>query len=727
MNQLKQTVALVRSISLCCLFLIGSLSLLPAQIWETTVDSTELQRLENRKSLQADPDVQNKVDEEINEYRLLMLSYEWWNLPTDREEKRMSKAKESRYQPYDSPLENTAWRNTNGVLYRNQGKVRPKQDLIVLGWHPYWEKEAYKTYNFQLLTHVAYYGYEVNPFTGGYKNFRAIHDFESSDLIQTAHLDTCKVLLTVSNRGYDSHEIFFTSEPQVQKNLIDSLRLILLRTGADGLDLNFEEVPIEYKKDFLDFIRELSFAVREDNNNYTISLSLPLYDKDNIYDLNRLKPWVDFFVVNGFNFHLDPTQLKEGPLSPLLTKDAPIRSSMFLYEQYTNLASLLASEFTVSNVTILHNERHINRLKDSLNMFIRSYYRNLEYDDFDITDILNTIRKTKNSRDVPLWLTPNINAVLRRTRCKATLSQTKSAAKDADKTRFFLFEPTRDTLRVKEYPLFLHIGEVQSEVDSQLFDLNSVVEHYKSRIGGDQKSSLVLGLPYHGAVWYQDRERNRDFEGYIPYSEILKLIEQGQASVDYDKATHSLIATLRDSLGGVYRVYFDNSTSLGRKYNFAVNQGLGGVGLWALGADYSHTELWATLEESFVNRRVWNEEKGVYERVTVDKGNKVNFTIQYLLKRFSPLTFATLFFITIFICISFCFSVLDWKVRDVLFYTGAFRIFYLVLFTIIVLVLGNWLGLFENKVLTFVIGTALGLLLMWAASNLVSKNHRKLP
>ena len=158
-----------------------------------------------------------------------------------------------------------------------------------------------------------------------------------------------------------------------------------------------------------------------------------------------------------------------------------------------------------------------------------------------------------------------------------------------------------------------------------------------------------------------------------------------------------------------------------------MSEDLGGVGIWALGADYAHTDLWSTIEASFYDKKIWNADKNLHQSVKVDKANKVGYTLQYLLKRFSALIFATLIFIAIFICISFGFSILDWKVRDVLFYSGAFRIFYLLLFTIVILILGNTFNWFQNKALTFAIGTALGLMLTWISSNLVQNNHQKLP
>jgi hypothetical protein len=709
-----------------------------AQLFGDQLDSLEQQRLDNIKVLQAKPLIQNKVDYKIDQQRLLMLSQEWFGIPTYTEQKKIENALESKYLPYNTSLENPAWLNKNGVFYRNKPGVYRKQSAslmsknsklsapIVMGWHPYWEGGSYKTYNYKLLTHLAFYGYEVNPFTGGYKNFEAINDFVHNEIIMTAHLDSCKVLLTVSCRGFDENEIFFTSEPEVQQNLIDSLRYLLQITGADGVDLNFEDVPLNYKAHFLGFVEALSFGLREDDFDNVISMTLPLYDEDNVFDLEKLQPWVDFFVISGHDFHIQPTELKEGPLSPLLSKDASIRGTQFLYQVYTTLDKLLASPYDISDVILEQSPEYEKKLIDSLNYQIRWIYRNLEYKPFDLTDVLNTIKITKDHTGRPMWMTPAINRLLRRTNCIGVLSKKYDAARKNEQVGFFIFEPKKDSLVLKELDLFENITVV-SEVDSQMFDLNALVQVYKNRIGSNHASSLVLGLTYNGAVWYKGRGLDKKFDGYMPYSEIIRLAERGRASIVYDKATHSLEATVRDSLGGVYKIYFDNSTSLGRKFDFAASEDLGGVGIWPLGADYAHTDLWSTIEASFYDKKVWNADKSTYQSVKVDKANKVGYTLLYLLKRFSALIFATLIFIAIFICISFGFSILDWKVRDVLFYSGAFRIFYLILFTIVLLILGNTFNWFQNKALTFAIGTGLGLLLTWIASNLVQNNHQKLP
>src|SRR5687768_14572427 len=38
----------------------------------------------------------------------------------------------------------------------------------VFGWNPYWAGTAYNNYNYNLLSTVAYFSYEVDTATGGY-------------------------------------------------------------------------------------------------------------------------------------------------------------------------------------------------------------------------------------------------------------------------------------------------------------------------------------------------------------------------------------------------------------------------------------------------------------------------------------------------------------------------------------------------------------------------------
>jgi len=50
------------------------------QLWGDELDSIEQVQLERRQVLKATPPIQERVDDKINEHRLLMLAYEWWEL-----------------------------------------------------------------------------------------------------------------------------------------------------------------------------------------------------------------------------------------------------------------------------------------------------------------------------------------------------------------------------------------------------------------------------------------------------------------------------------------------------------------------------------------------------------------------------------------------------------------------------------------------------------------------
>jgi hypothetical protein len=671
------------------------------------------QRLEERK--EKDKKVEDKVVIELNKKRFTNLSRKWWGMPTETDQEKIDRGRYLRY--YEPQGVNTLLAS-EGAIYRHQKEITNDQNLIVWGWHPYWSRDAFKTYDFSLLTHVGFYGYELNPFTGGYTNFDAIHEFRNSELIQVAHKDSCKVLLTLACHKPEKSEIFFTSNPIVRQNTIDSLKAILFYTYADGVEINFEEVPAEFKADFKDFVRELSFQLREFDPNITIAMTLPLYDPKNVYDIGFYQHWVDLFIIAGYNFHLRPTGVTKGALTPLHNPDAEIRGSYMTYMKETNLDSVLRSPGTIRDIQILQSDAYLKTLLDTLNAYItRTRIEDLEYNRYDIGDVLGVIRKVNVLRDEP-----NIRRALRRTVCRAKLAKYYLPK---EKVNFYLFEPEWDTVKINEFDIFNKIDGVLSEADSLDRHLETTLDKFIREIGTAHASSLVLGLSYQGAVW--QTRGTYEFTGYMPYAEIRNLVRAGKATVRYDKVYNSMIATISDTLGPYQEVYFDNSTSLGLKMDEAMDKGLGGVALWALSYDHGYKELWRVIEEQFASRMIWNAENERWERFKIAKSNKIHYTVTYQMKRISNLIFATLVFMTIFMTIGFAFSLLDWRVRDVMFYSGAFRIFYLTIFTVLILVIGSYLGLFQNRATAFLVGIILGGILTWLATVLVVKRQEKLP
>jgi hypothetical protein len=659
--------------------------------------------------------VENKVVEELNRNRFNTLSRKYWGMPTEAAQQKINKG---RYGRYRAPAGFDDLLKTPGRIHRHRKQILEEQNVIVWGWHPYYAGDAFRSYNFKLLTHVAYYAYELNPFTGGYQNFQAIFDFKNSELIPMAQKDSCKVLLTLSCHRSENAEIFFTSPRKVQQNLIDSLISVLDFAGGDGIEINFEEIPNEYKEDFLEFVKELSFQLREHNNNFTIAMTLPLYDTEKVYDMGFLQNWVDVFIISGFNFHLRPGGVGKGALSPLFSDDAAVRGSYLSYSQSTNLDSVLRSPGTIQSIQLIQNEDYMNKLLDTLNAFIlASRIENLEYNKYELGDVLRVIQLYE-----PLLNNANIRQTLRRAACRVELAKYYQAQ---DRVNFFLFKPEWDTVSIYEFDVFNGLGGILSKTDTVTDDISRAVDRYARAIGKKHSSSLVLGLPYYGSVW--QTRGPQEFLGYLSYAQIRNLIRNGTATVRYDKRRNTMIATVSDSIGPYQEIFFDNSTSLSLKIDKAFDMKLGGVAVWALSYDHGYNELWETLEERVAAKTVWNPETEKFETFKISKSNKIHYTVAYQMKRNANLIFATLVFITVFMAVGFVFSLLDWRVRDVMFYSGAFRIFYITIFTVLIMVLGSWLGLFQNHISAFLVGIMLGGILIWLATSLVNKNHEKLP
>src|SRR5437016_7099437 len=108
----------------------------------------------------------------------------------------------------------------------------------VFGWNPYWVGTAYTSYNYSLLSTVAYFSYEVDTATGSYTD---IHFWRTTNLVPLAHSNGVKVVLTVTNFGSAQNTKILSNSVKRQR-LIDSIKSLVLFRGADGGNIDFESV-----------------------------------------------------------------------------------------------------------------------------------------------------------------------------------------------------------------------------------------------------------------------------------------------------------------------------------------------------------------------------------------------------------------------------------------------------------------------------------------------------
>jgi spore germination protein YaaH len=199
---------------------------------------------------------------------------------------------------------------------------------VVFGWHPYWMGNTYKSYNYNLLTHVSFYGYVVDPATGYAANDSTLQYWQQSDFVEIIkEAKGPRALLTLINYGASNIKYFLDNEENQFNQLFLSLDTLLKETGAHGIDLNFEGIPKDYGNKFNIFVTELSNFIRREK--YLLTLTVSLADVENL-PIKELNTKVDFMVLMGYGFQ-PKNNARPGPVAPLYSGSYNLNSAVRAY------------------------------------------------------------------------------------------------------------------------------------------------------------------------------------------------------------------------------------------------------------------------------------------------------------------------------------------------------------------------------------------------------------
>jgi spore germination protein YaaH len=150
-------------------------------------------------------------------------------------------------------------------------------------------------------------------------------------------------------------------------------------------------------------------------------------------------------------------------------------------------------------------------------------------------------------------------------------------------------------------------GAIAPLNDESDYSIQSSVSRYLNI--GLPPYKFILCLPYYGAEYSENQDTGEEtFKGYVPYKTIR--LNYQYAPVTYNKeAAYASIETRNDEGDLTGHIYYDNETSLEQKYDFVLQNGLGGVAIWQLGADDGYGELWDALAYKFVRIDTVSTEK----------------------------------------------------------------------------------------------------------------------
>jgi spore germination protein YaaH len=137
-----------------------------------------------------------------------------------------------------------------------------------------------------------------------------------------------------------------------------------------------------------------------------------------------------------------------------------------------------------------------------------------------------------------------------------------------------------------------------SPLGEYFYDLEYTVNDYLYKTD-NQSDKIILGLPYYGYDW---PVINSNINAETTDDGIAKTYSSIQATLSqYDSHWHenSNSSWISYENNNWRQCWYDDSLSLSNKYQFAKDNNLSGVGIWALGYDNGNNELWDALENQF--------------------------------------------------------------------------------------------------------------------------------
>ena len=200
----------------------------------------------------------------------------------------------------------------------------------VFGYHPYWQGTKWQSYNYDLLTTIAYFSAETNS-TGDLTN---LHGWPATDLINKAHANGVEVVLTVTL--FDKSDIeTLLSHNSYRDRLIKNLLYEVVRAGADGVNIDFESFPATQKSNLVSFVKDLRTALRDSIPKAQVTLATPAVDWSNAWDFNALANESDGLFIMGYDYHWKGSTTT-GPVAPLSGGSYNITNTINTYLSVTN-------------------------------------------------------------------------------------------------------------------------------------------------------------------------------------------------------------------------------------------------------------------------------------------------------------------------------------------------------------------------------------------------------
>lgn len=183
---------------------------------------------------------------------------------------------------------------------------------IVFGWHPYWSNGLDVNYDYNLMSDLSFFSYEVDAATGNADN---THGWATSTVVDDAIAAGVRVNLCVTL--FSDHATFFGNSTSMQ-TLIDNLIGMVLSKGAHGVNIDFEGVSSSLSGDFTSFLIDLCTQMHAQIPGSQVSVCTYAVDWGDLFDEAAIDPYIDLYTIMGYAYYYSGSS-EAGPTAPLYT------------------------------------------------------------------------------------------------------------------------------------------------------------------------------------------------------------------------------------------------------------------------------------------------------------------------------------------------------------------------------------------------------------------------
>lgn len=129
-----------------------------------------------------------------------------------------------------------------------------------------------------------------------------ISSIASSTYVNYAHQSGIDVWGLVDNFSDNIDQFELLSHTSARENMVNQLISEALRTGLDGINVDFEQIPAEAGEHYIQFIRELSVKCRLNNLVLSVDNYVPMNYNEHYY-LEEQGIVADYVIIMGYDEH----------------------------------------------------------------------------------------------------------------------------------------------------------------------------------------------------------------------------------------------------------------------------------------------------------------------------------------------------------------------------------------------------------------------------------------